>query len=325
MMHTPEISVVVPVYNGGTYLSGCLESIQAALGRLTSQDRAAIEVIVCDNHSTDESVAIARRVEFACPSSVVQPETHERNRTRNWAHGLAQARGEWLMMLHHDDLMAPDGLVGQLRESRSSCAKHAVLIVGRHRTFSEPSEPSGPRPAFSPPSLVSGPVLARSVLPLLCPIVPFALFRRSAYEAAGGLDDSWELVQDWELWLRLLSGGGDMLAHRGVTGWWRLHPTGNNYKVMNAREYLAFTRSLPARSIGVRPRMANAAYRAALDRAALQLNGVASDETVDVSWVAPHTLPSPRVARRRLRRDQLAISARLASLRLVGVIRRRLA
>lgn len=52
-----RISIVIPVYNEATQLNACLR----AIGRL---DQSAFEVIVVDNNSTDETVAVAERFDF---------------------------------------------------------------------------------------------------------------------------------------------------------------------------------------------------------------------------------------------------------------------
>ena len=55
-MDAPLVSVVVPVYNGAEFLAECL-------GSLLLQDHPAIEVIVVDDGSDDDSAAIAERYE----------------------------------------------------------------------------------------------------------------------------------------------------------------------------------------------------------------------------------------------------------------------
>ena len=48
----PKVSVVVPVYNGAEYLAACLDSV-------VQQDYPAVELIVVDDGSTDNSADIA--------------------------------------------------------------------------------------------------------------------------------------------------------------------------------------------------------------------------------------------------------------------------
>jgi GT2 family glycosyltransferase len=53
----PDISVVIPVYNGSLFLEQCLKAVFCS-------DFSSFEVIVIDDHSSDGSAAIARR--FPC-------------------------------------------------------------------------------------------------------------------------------------------------------------------------------------------------------------------------------------------------------------------
>jgi glycosyltransferase involved in cell wall biosynthesis len=317
-----EISVVVPVYNGERYLGGCLDSVARAVEALAPADRARVEVVVCDNHSTDGSLALAGAAVFACEGRVVQPPVHEENRTRNWAYGLAQGRGRWLMMLHHDDLMAPGGLAAQLRHAVSA-PEDVVLISGRHRTFDDPAAPDRPRPTVAPRAVVSGRAMRERVLALHCPFVPFLLMRRDAYEAVGGLDERWQLVQDWDLWLRLLE-RGDLLVHGDEVAWWRQHPTSGGYRLMNAREQVQIARALPALVPTLSPRALARARAAGLDRAALQIAGMdAPPAPEQLDWLDGDALPEIGVARRRLRATRRRVALTQAALRLAAAARRR--
>lgn len=56
-MDTVKVSIVIPVYNEAGHLADCLQSI-------SRQSTKPYEVIVVDNNSTDNSVAIAKRFPF---------------------------------------------------------------------------------------------------------------------------------------------------------------------------------------------------------------------------------------------------------------------
>src|SRR5262249_15239277 len=151
-------------------------------------------------------------------------------------------------------------------------AGRAVMVTGRHRTFADPASPSDLRPRWTATSLMPGALVGRTVLALHCPFVPFVLMRRAAYEVVGGLDERWELVQDWALWMRLVT-VGDVLVVPDEIGWWRLHGTSVAYRELNAREHVALADRLPE-LVGRLPRAWHArARRVALARAAVQLDG----------------------------------------------------
>jgi len=308
----PTISIVVPVFNGEVLLPDCLQSVLDAVAALSLSDQECVELVVCDNHSTDASGDVIRRYQPACRLRVVRPPQHEANRTRNWAFGIAMATGTWCMMLHHDDRLAGSGLRTQLEAARSGPAARAAMIVGRHRTFARIDAPSALRPRFGPTSLVPGSWVARGVLPLHCPFVPFALFRMSAYRDVGGLDSEWQLVQDWDLWTRLLSRGA-LLSHGGEVGWWRLHETSTKYRQLNAVEHLR----LANRASAQRP----LAIRTARARAAINLADLDAISSETAIAVAGEALPGTDEARRSLGRIGRRVAVTLATLRATGALR----
>jgi hypothetical protein len=79
----------------------------------------------------------------------------------------------------------------------------------------------------------------------LCPFVPFSPFRRSSYVSLGGLNRELELVQDWELWIRLLS-SGDLLYVPRLIGLWQTHAISGAYATTFAAEHIDMARRLPA-------------------------------------------------------------------------------
>jgi Glycosyl transferase family 2 len=88
------ISVIIPVYNGATYLR---ESVMSALAQTYDQ----LEVIIVDDGSTDESGSIARamtdeRIKY------IRTENHGVSSARNT--GISYARGTWLAFLDADDV-----------------------------------------------------------------------------------------------------------------------------------------------------------------------------------------------------------------------------
>lgn len=96
---TPLVSVVVPTYNGERYLRHTLDSLAA-------QTYEALEVIVVDDGSTDDSRGIARS--HACEPRVVAQQNKGVAVARN--RGMAVASGEWIAFLDQDDLWHRDRL-----------------------------------------------------------------------------------------------------------------------------------------------------------------------------------------------------------------------
>ena len=93
------VSVIIPTYNAEAYLSETIESV-------LQQDWEPLEIIVVDDGSTDHSVEIAKS--FGGRVTVLQYSHRGLAATRN--SGITAARGEFLLHLDADDLLAPSSI-----------------------------------------------------------------------------------------------------------------------------------------------------------------------------------------------------------------------
>ncbi|MEM7688735.1 MAG: glycosyltransferase family 2 protein [Pseudomonadota bacterium] len=99
----PEASVVIACYNAQDFLEKAVQSAFAQRG-------VEVEVIVIDDHSTDQSYALAQRLAArdARVRVLQTPSNCGPGGARNV--GIAAMRGEWYCVLDCDDLMLPDRL-----------------------------------------------------------------------------------------------------------------------------------------------------------------------------------------------------------------------
>jgi glycosyltransferase involved in cell wall biosynthesis len=125
----PSISVVIPVYNGATFLAATIASV-------LQQSCLPQELLVVDDGSTDNSADIAAAV-VAPPATRVrlirqanQGPAAARNR------GIAEATGEFLAFLDADDLWLPDKLSLQVAMLAEQPALDGVIC--RMACFVEP-------------------------------------------------------------------------------------------------------------------------------------------------------------------------------------------
>lgn len=95
----PLATVIVVTHNHASYLRACLGGLVQAAQRLP------LELIVIDNRSTDASAAIAR--EFAVDLHVNE---QRRGFAANCNHGMALARGRYLMLLNPDTEITTDAI-----------------------------------------------------------------------------------------------------------------------------------------------------------------------------------------------------------------------
>ncbi|MFK7881683.1 TIGR04283 family arsenosugar biosynthesis glycosyltransferase [Roseobacter sp.] len=90
------ISVIIPTLNAETQLGACLAALMPGL-----EAGLIRELIVADGGSQDATVAIAK----AWGAEVVEGAP---SRGRQLRQGCAQAKGDWLLVLHADTELQPD-------------------------------------------------------------------------------------------------------------------------------------------------------------------------------------------------------------------------
>ncbi|MDE3190778.1 MAG: glycosyltransferase family 2 protein, partial [Acidobacteriota bacterium] len=132
----PLVTVCMPSYNYGRFLSHAVESVLA-------QTYSNFELLVVDNGSSDDSHQMARS--FAARDPRVQVLTHPGHANRgvnaSLNLGLANASGAYFGLLPADDMYMPDGL--ERRVALLESAPDSGLVYGLSQTLVEDGRPSG--------------------------------------------------------------------------------------------------------------------------------------------------------------------------------------
>ncbi|MBC6697796.1 glycosyltransferase family 2 protein [Hymenobacter puniceus] len=103
---SPLVSVIIPVYNAGEYLRPAIDSIL----QQTFQD---FELIIVDDCSRDESLAVARSYE-ADPRVTVLANAQNKGRSFSDNYGAEYARGKYIAKMDADDIALPHRLQTQV-------------------------------------------------------------------------------------------------------------------------------------------------------------------------------------------------------------------
>jgi glycosyltransferase involved in cell wall biosynthesis len=183
------VSVAVSLYDYAKFLPGCLDSVAA-------QTHDALELIVVDDASTDESARVAHAwlAAHAERFARVLLLRHRRNQglaeARNTA--FAAARGACVFVLDADNLLYPRAIArlhAALRDEAFAAAYAQLEFFGAER------------------GLGYADVWERTLFLRENYVDAMALVRRRAWEAVGGyehIDGGWE---DYDFWCKFIDRG----------------------------------------------------------------------------------------------------------------------
>jgi glycosyltransferase involved in cell wall biosynthesis len=202
----PLVSVVIPNYNHGRYLSRALKSV-------LDQTYTNWEVIIIDNHSTDNTDEV---IADFIDSRIICLKIHNGGAiaaSRNA--GIMAANGMWIAFLDSDDYWNPDKL--------SICLKRLSLgvdlVCHGLRLFGNKKERNR----------LYGPIERASFNSLLykgnCIATSATVVRREAILLVGGFneDQSFITAEDYHLWLKLSKIGVKIEFIDQVLGGYRYH------------------------------------------------------------------------------------------------------
>lgn len=133
MPNQPLVSIVLNVYNGADYLAACIRSVLA-------QRYQNFEFIIVDDASSDNTLEVIRSFDDPRIRCIARKERRHICYTIN--EGLAQAKGEWIAHIDHDDVWTPDKLEKQVayvlaHPNVGACFSQVDLIDGEGRVIND--------------------------------------------------------------------------------------------------------------------------------------------------------------------------------------------
>lgn len=129
-MSNPKVSVIVPVYNAGTYLYRCAQSV-------LSQTEQELELILVDDGSSDGSENICDELAQKDPRvRVIHKENAGVSEARN--DGIAAAKGTFVGFLDADDWAEPHMFACMLQQQARTDSE--VVYCGFRRIYADRTE-----------------------------------------------------------------------------------------------------------------------------------------------------------------------------------------
>lgn len=177
-MNSKLVSIVVPTKNSARTLDNCLSS-------LSKQTYKNIEIILVDNHSTDDTKEIARHY-----TPHVYTKGPERSYQRNFA--VTKARGEYVCIIDSDMNLEP-GVIKQCVEQIESAKDIVGVII--------------PEESFGTGFWAQCKKLERSFYVGIPYMEAARFFYRKDFNEIGGYDVKMVSGEDWDLSQRIEAKG----------------------------------------------------------------------------------------------------------------------
>lgn len=182
----PSVSIVITTYNRAQLLPRAIESAQKA--------GSDLEVIVVDDCSTDDTAEVCAMLSGI--RYVRLSTNHGLAHSRNV--GIAESSSEFIAFLDDDDLRLPGSLDAQLRvltadPNAAFCYGQALIADARRQL------PTG---EIYPITCAQGDIFWDLLQDNFIPM-PSVLSRKSSLLQQGGFNTDLNLIEDWDMWLRL--------------------------------------------------------------------------------------------------------------------------
>lgn len=208
------VGVVIPCYNYARYLP-------AAVNSVLSQEGVAVDIVIVDDASTDDSRTVARA--FARRDARVRVIEHAENAgpVATFNDGLEAVRGEFLVRLDADDLLTPGSLQRAVAVARRFPS--VGLVYGHPLHFTDEILPP---PRRQPTRWTVWPGRewladrCRSGLNVITS--PEVLMRSAVVRKVGG-QQPLAHTHDMEMWLRLAAFSDVAYIHGADQAWHRDH------------------------------------------------------------------------------------------------------
>jgi glycosyltransferase involved in cell wall biosynthesis len=222
---TPLVSIVVPAYNAERFLGQALASV-------CSQSHSAIEVIVCDDASTDSTRAVATGTGDDRVRYLRNDNTLGGYGAMN--RGVRESRGEYVAIYHADDVYDARIVERELAFLLEHPTAGAVFCLDRFidETGHEYGRLELP-PALARVESFDTALLAESLLRYKNTFLrtPSLMFRRAAFDAVGGFDqERFGIAADLDMWARLSVEWRIGIVHEYLMGY-------RHYKAQWSKQY----------------------------------------------------------------------------------------
>lgn len=199
-MRAPLVSVLIPVFNGESFLAECLDSVLA-------QDFADYEVLISDDGSTDGSPAVIQR--YAQRDGRIRWWRNPRTLGigGNFNACLKAAQGQFVKYVLQDDKLLDPSMLRRMVATLENDPSVSLVVSASQRIDAQ-SRPIRVRDCFGRSGVLDGKEVIAQCFEENFNLIgepSLALFRKK--QAARGFDEQLKQLLDLEMWFHLLEQG----------------------------------------------------------------------------------------------------------------------
>lgn len=197
-VYAPLVSIVIPTFRR-------VDTLEEALQSAVSQHGCDYEIIVIDNDWNNiETENLVRR--YSRDNLFYYQNDSNIGMIGNWNRGIELARGEWIVLLHDDDILHPDFLASVIHH----CQSHAQLVCGKvlfggHNDakifWSNVTNGNYKKSAGYEKSAFSVPI-DRFLRANQC-FFPAIIFKKDSVMRLGGFNEAAYPIHDYVMWMQL--------------------------------------------------------------------------------------------------------------------------
>lgn len=209
-----DISVVTPSLNQGRFIEQCIASVLA-------QEGVRCQHIVVDAESSDETRHVLARYRDRLDTVLVEPDDGQADALNK---GFGHARAEFVCYLNSDDYLLPGALARAVSFLKTAGDVDAVYS---HRTYVDGDDRflrywSLPRHS--------------DYVNLRWDFIPqeTCVWRRSAMDAVGGIDPTFQFAMDYDLFARMMRSGKRFVRLPEFLAVFREHGESKTTRLMNS-------------------------------------------------------------------------------------------
>jgi glycosyltransferase involved in cell wall biosynthesis len=191
----PKLSVLIPSYNNGRFLS-------ELIGSILTQNFTDFELVICDDCSSDDSVRIIKTFSDARIKFFQNDKNLGIVGNMNRCLGLAQ--GEYIFMIGSDDLMCPENL--KKKVAFLDANPDVGLVCSNINMINEEGKSAGQIWSSLPDKetiFTSEETFKRLMFEGNFICHPSVMLRKKLHDEFGLYDSRFPSCQDYEMWSRL--------------------------------------------------------------------------------------------------------------------------